>query len=330
MKLVKLYYPFVYIISLSIIACEPSVMKSPVIIADTTATAPWQAPDTNTIPNDAYGAQVKYGRDLILNTAYYIGPEGTKGNYLGNKMNCTNCHLKAGTQPYGLNYFSAHARYPQYRGREDKILTLADRINNCIERPHNGKPLPPNSNELLAMECYIKWLGQNVPTNTRVIGDDGIDIAFMDRPASVENGATIYKKECASCHGIDGEGKMKFNNVSYEYPPLWGKYAYQPGSSMHRVLKAARFIKANMPYGTTWDKPKLSDEDAIDVAAFINDNSHQRPITKRLINYPNIKTKPIDYDQAPYEDNFTATQHKFGPFQPIVNYHKEHNLPIIF
>src|SRR6185369_4847629 len=87
------------------------------------------APDTSTLKDDDWGKMVKYGAKLVKNTAYYLGPEGTVGKYLGNKMNCTNCHLNAGTRPYGFNFFSAHARYPQYRGRENRILSLGERIN---------------------------------------------------------------------------------------------------------------------------------------------------------------------------------------------------------
>src|SRR5690242_4214571 len=54
--------------------------------------------DTTKIPGGPYGEAVRYGRQLILNTAYYIGPNGVNGRYLGNKMNCTNCHQEAGTK----------------------------------------------------------------------------------------------------------------------------------------------------------------------------------------------------------------------------------------
>lgn len=74
----------------------------------------WTPPDTSTIPHDEFGEMVRYGRELIVNTAYYIGPEGKAGKFLGNKMNCTNCHLDAGTKPYAFNFYSTHARYPQY------------------------------------------------------------------------------------------------------------------------------------------------------------------------------------------------------------------------
>src|ERR1700741_4490443 len=153
----------------------------------------WTVPDTSEIPHDEFGELVRYGRDLIVNTAYYIGPEGKVGKYLGNKMNCINCHLDAGTKPYAFNYYSTHARYPQYRARENKILSLADRVNNCIERPHNGKHLPLDSKEMLAIVSYMKWLGQNVPVNGHVNGDGPLKVDFPDRAADPKKGEEVYK-----------------------------------------------------------------------------------------------------------------------------------------
>jgi thiosulfate dehydrogenase len=289
-------------------------------------------PDTSTIPDDDFGKMVRYGRDLIVNTAYYIGPDGVAGKYLGNKMNCTNCHLDAGTRPYGLNYFSSHARYPQYRGRENEILTLEQRINNCVERPHNGKPLPLDSKEIVAMACYMKWLSTNVPVGHRVKGDDGMELKYPERAADPVKGAAIYVQHCASCHGAEGQGQMDPYNKTYVYPPLWGMDSYEAGSSMHRVLKMARFVKANMPnLKSSWQKPFLTDLEAIDVSAFVNDDRiHKRPVKPGKAGYPNIRNKAIDYDHGPYEDPFTEDQHKFGPYQPIIDYHKEHGLPVVF
>lgn len=284
----------------------------------------WRTPDTNEIPTNEFGDLVRYGKDLVYNTAYYIGPEGKAGKYLGNKMNCTNCHLDGGTKPYGFNFFSTHARYPQYRARENKVLTLADRINNCIERPHNGKHLPLNSKEIIAIQCYMKWLSTNVPVNAHVEGDGPVKVKYPERAADPIKGELVYKRECASCHGENGEGKMRLNNVCYENPPLWGEKSYQAGSSVHRVLKLGLFIYANMPNKlTNYEKPKLSIEEAFDVSAFINDdNLHKRPLPITENDYPNTKTKPIDYGKGPYPDSFPQIQHKFGPYQPIVDYYK--------
>jgi len=284
----------------------------------------WKVPDTNDIPDNEFGELVRYGRQLIVNTAYYIGPEGKVGKYLGNKMNCTNCHLEAGTKPYAFNFFSTHARYPQYRARENKVLNLGARINNCIERPHIGKHLPLDSKEIIAIQCYMKWLCEKVPVNGHVKGDGPLKVKYPDRAADPIKGEVIYKRDCAVCHGANGEGKMRLDNVCYENPPLWGDKAYQAGSSVHRVLKLGVFIYANMPNKiASYDKPKLTIEEAFDVSAFINDDaihSRPQPITKN--DYPNIKTKPNDYGTGPFQDSFPVSQHKFGPYQPIIDYYK--------
>ncbi len=317
-----------------ILACNnsaPSLKDDSNVIKDTSMFIP---PDTNTIPHDQFGEMVRYGRELIVNTAYYIGPNGIAGKYLGNKMNCRNCHLDAGTRPFGSNFLSTHGRYPQYRGRENRVLNLGERINNCVERPHNGKPLPLDSKEINAMECYMRWLSANVPVGQHINGDEYIEIEYPDRAADIQKGAVIYAAECAVCHGKDGEGKWTPDSATYTFPPLWGPKSYQNGSSPSRVVKLARFIKANMPdKKATWRKPYLTDEQSIDVAAFINDGRiHPRPQKKdkTIPDYPDIKMKAIDYESGPYIDTFSEMQHKFGPYKPIIDYRKAHNLPVIF
>ncbi|HVW58592.1 MAG TPA: c-type cytochrome [Puia sp.] len=286
-------------------------------------------PDTSLIPNDVFGEEVRYGRQLLLNTAYYIGPDGTKGHYLGNKMSCTNCHQDAGVKPYSFNLLASHDNYPQYRAREGKILTLAERINNCVMRPHNGKPLPLDSREMVAILSYLKWINSFAPKGEGFEGEKNMSIQFPAEAASPERGKEVFTQLCATCHGNDGHGQLNSEGTAFIYPPLWGSQAYQPGSSMHRIIKMARWLKANMPYNkVTMGKPFLTDQQALDVAAFINDDEiHDRPNPKSF-DYPDAVTKPIDYDRGPFSDSFPAIQHKFGPYQPIVEYRKMMRLPV--
>jgi thiosulfate dehydrogenase len=173
-----------------------------------------------------------------------------------------------------------------------------------------------------------------VPVGQHVKGDESMELDYPTRPADRVKGAAIYVQHCSSCHGANGQGQMRPDSVAYLYPPLWGKDAYQKGSSPHRVLKDARFIKANMPDKLSfWYKPFLTDEQCIDVAAFINDDSiHPRPEkrNKTVLDYPDIKVKPIDYGTGPYLDTFSELQHKYGPYKPIIDYHKAHDLPVVF
>jgi thiosulfate dehydrogenase len=287
--------------------------------------------DLSAIPKGKFGDEVRYGRELMLHTAYLIGPDGIKGKYLGNKMNCTNCHQDAGTKAFSFNLMLSHEQYPQYRPREGKVLTLAERINNCIERPHNGKPLPLDGREMVALLSYLKWISSFVPQNKVFKGAKNLEISFPKRAASSERGSELFQLHCQRCHGTEGEGKLQVNNITYVYPPLWGEKAYQPGSSMHRIIKQAQWLKANMPFDkATWDRPFLSDEEALDIAAFVNDdNIHRRPSVKNF-DYPHPEEKAIDYDRGPFIDHFTATQHKLGPYQPIITFWKNNGMNPIY
>jgi thiosulfate dehydrogenase len=342
---IKALAVLVAVVAMGVWSCKDTGTKGKEEFVVSKDSAVYVPPDTGTIPHDQFGDMVRYGRDLIVNTAHYIGPEGIVGKYTFNKMSCANCHADAGTRPFGFNFFSSHARYPQYRGRENMVLDMEQRINNCVERPGNGKPIPLGSKEIVAMECYMKWLSTNVPVGGRVKGDEMPEIDFPERAADIQKGAAIFVSECMVCHGKDGEGmwgidsskglaNLKVDSSRYLYPPLWGPFSYQNGSSPSRVIKLARFIKANMPSKkATWRKPYLTDEQCIDVAAFINDGRiHPRPQKKdkSVPDYPDTKMKAIDYEAGPYIDTFSALQHKFGPYKPIIEYHKKNGLPVIF
>ena len=77
-----------------------------------------------------------------------------------------------------------------------------------------------------------------------------------------------------------------------------------------------------MPFGTSYKKPYLSNEQAWDVAAYIN--SRPRPAFKELQkDWPDISGKSVDYPFGPYIDSFSESQHKYGPFNPIVSADKK-------
>jgi thiosulfate dehydrogenase len=55
------------------------------------------------VGDDPFGALVKYGRSLLIDTANVIGPSvrDLAKRFSGNNLACQNCHLQAGTQPGG-------------------------------------------------------------------------------------------------------------------------------------------------------------------------------------------------------------------------------------
>lgn len=273
---------------------------------------------------DSAGELVKYGRELMNNTAYYIGPQGISGNYTGTGTSCSNCHQLAGTKPFAFDLVTANSRYPQYRAREDKVLSLAERINNCVTRPLNGKPIPEGTKEMMAFLAYLKWLDTYAAQENKEMWGKSLPVQFPGRAADTIKGAVIYTTRCSRCHGAEGQGRFNADSVAYLYPPLWGDHAYQAGSSMYRVIKMSGWLKANMPYDSArYDKPVLSDEEAFDVAAYVNSRPRPHPSS---FDYPRPDKKPIDHDRGPYIDSFPALQHKYGPYQPIIDYWKNKGL----
>jgi thiosulfate dehydrogenase len=86
---------------------------------------------------------------------------------------------------------------------------------------------------------------------------------------------------------------------------------------MARGMLAAGFIKGNMPSGVTHASMVLTDEQAFDVAAYIN--SQPRPEKPNLeADFPARKNKPVDSAFPPYTPGFSAEQHKYGPWKPII------------
>jgi thiosulfate dehydrogenase len=262
---------------------------------------------------------IKYGRDLIANTALYLGPKG-KIAQLSNGMNCQNCHLDAGSKIWGNNYGAVASTYPKFRERSGSKESIVKRVNDCIERSLNGKSLDSASHEMQAMVAYIKFLGQFVAKDSIPEGAGIWKLKFMKRAADPTKGAIAFEQKCVSCHGKNGEGIKNPDGISYTYPPLWGGHSYNTGAGLFRLSRFAGYIKTNMPLGATYDKPQLTDEEAWDIAAYVN--SQPRPSKDLSKDWPKISGKPVDHPFGLYADAFTEEQHKFGPFKPIDDYKK--------
>ncbi len=272
------------------------------------------APDTALIPRTAAGRQVRYGRELIAHTAQYLGPQGSVA-HLTNGMNCQNCHLQAGTQGFANNYLAVAATYPKLRARSGQVEGIEKRVNDCVERSLNGRAMPDSSREMRAVVAYINWLGQGIPKGKKVYGTGLVKLAYLGRATDPVVGKAVFASKCQSCHGPAGQGQPLADGRGYQYPPLWGPHSYNDGAGLFRVSSLARYVKAAMPYGATFDHPQLTNEQAWDVAAFVN--SQPRPHLPASHDWPDIRKKPVDHPFGPYADAFSVQQHKYGPWQAI-------------
>jgi thiosulfate dehydrogenase len=171
-----------------------------------------------------------------------------------------------------------------------------------------------------AMKAYILWLGKDMPKGKKAKGAGIKDLPYLKRAADPVAGKNVYAQKCQSCHKKNGDGLFTTEHKSYQYPPLWGAHSYNSGAGLFRLSRLAGYVKYNMPLGSSYDAPELSDEEAWDVAAYIN--SQPRPSIDLSKDWPKIEGKPADHPFGPYADTFSAAQHKYGPFGPIAEYKK--------
>lgn len=299
------------------IGSKKSLDSSHVFVApDTNFNHVWVAPsDWRMTYLDARERDlVHYGRELIAHTSEYLGPKGSVLQ-MSNGMNCQNCHLNAGTQPWGNNYFAVQSTYPKFRARSGTLENQIKRVNDCFQRSLNGKALDSTGREMHAILAYIKWLGNDVAKDKIPRGSGIFKLKGMKRACDPAKGLEVYVAKCQSCHQADGGGLLASNGKSYTFPPLWGKNSYNHGAGLFRISNFAGYVKYNMPQGTTYEKPVLTDEEAWDVAAYVN--SMPRPSKDLTTDWPKIAKKPFDHPFGPYIDPFSEQQHKFGPYKPI-------------
>lgn len=250
-------------------ACR--VETAPPREAEPAPAAPVAAPsalDTAAIPDGPVGLAVRRGLAILEATADSLP------DHVGNDLRCTSCHLDRGTRPNAMPWTGVYARFPQYNARAARVFRVEERINGCLERSMNGRPLPHESAEMRDMVAYFAWLSRDVPVGGTVPGQG------LPKPDALAGdtvaGAAIWLRECARCHAPDGAGTVLG-------PPVWGERSFNIGAGMARFRTAAGFIRHNMPF----DRPgTLTESEALDVAAYVV--SRPRPdFARKADDWPN-------------------------------------------
>jgi thiosulfate dehydrogenase len=228
-------------------------------------------PPESNIPDNAFGLMVKRGIALFIDTPGEAKP------YAHDGLSCANCHLDRGRRAGATPMWAAWVRYPQFRSKNERVNTIALRIQGCFRFSMNGAPPPDDSEIMTALQSYLFWLAQGAPTGVRLRGAGYPTLLPPSEAPSIARGAAVFAADCAACHGGDGQGRRAEGMARYQFPPLWGSNSFNWGAGMESVETAARFIKANMPWGLS---DALSDQQAWDVAMFMD--SHERPQDPRF------------------------------------------------
>ncbi|MGB3018493.1 MAG: c-type cytochrome [Ignavibacteria bacterium] len=273
----------------------------------------WKYPDMSQVPKTPAGDMIKFGKELISHTNVHIGPyaENPARRFAGNNLVCSNCHIDAGTRPNTLGFVGTYLLYPAYSGRVDTIISIRQRINECMVRSMNGRPLPFESYEMNCLVAYYQWISIDVIPQVGEKYDALKKLKFMDRAADPNLGRAVYNRKCNTCHAENGAGAYLSGEMEkgFDIPSVWGIDSYNIGAGMYSLITAAEFVKQKMPYYNA----NLTDEESWDVAAYLVSKPH--PFMAGLEkDFPDLNEKPIDCPYPPYADSLSVDRHKYGPF----------------
>jgi len=124
----------------------------------------FQPPQEKDLPSNAYGELVQQGRAIFVDTQKHAA------EYVGNGMNCTNCHLDQGRKANSAPLWGAYPMYPAYRKKNDKVNSYAERVQGCFQFSMNGTPPAADSHVINALTAYSYWLSTGAPTGQELPG----------------------------------------------------------------------------------------------------------------------------------------------------------------
>ena len=219
------------------------------------------------------GGVIAYGYELVARTYGAIGPEvaDPARRFAGNNLACQNCHLDVGTNRSGLPLVGVYKIYPRFLERDQRVVSLTDRLNECMTRSMNGRKLPDDSPEVTALLAYLRFIGD--PPAIAMLPADAAPLA-----PDAGRGAEVFATICAACHQADGLGKRvgsANDGRGYVFPPLWGPDSFNDAAGMDEYRNIVGFVRRNMPRGVDPRHPQLTLQQEWDVAAFVR--SKPRP-----------------------------------------------------
>ena len=288
----------------------------------------WREPSEARIPQGPEGDLIRDGIDLLRNTSRRVGklaPDaGKRMNW--NSLNCVNCHQPGpsglpGTKRYTLPLVNAVNDYPKFDIKSGKVISLEQRAIGMFGA--GAVAINADTPEFKAIMAYLRWLARDSRPGEAMEGAGLLPLPAVARAADPTRGRALYAAKCRACHGADATGQRHpdfANGGGYLFPPLAGDDTYDNAGHMFAVPLLARYIAASMPFGASYDKPQLTPEEALDIAAYVNDDATpRRQNANRPKLYPDTALRPQGYA---IPEHFTGEPQAYlraknGPFRNV-------------
>lgn len=235
-------------------------------------------------------------------TSATLGPGGntkypdTGEPYVTTDTACSSCHFTGGHVPFGSPVYQSPSKYrpdPEtglgpyfrplgyHRDLEDSVIDCFRNCMNADRAPAKDDPV------MVALVEYIQWVADGVVDPamredwTQLPPEAGPNLPTIPGVSSMraapDRGAVLYAANCADCHDEDGPGAGEFRigDIRPRIPALWGiRDGYSRGAAFYRTPVLAAYVQKHMPYD---DPETLGDQNALDIAAYINAPDKLRP-----------------------------------------------------
>lgn len=203
------------------------------------------------------------------------------------RMNCTSCHLNGGTKEYAAHMADAAVNYPMVYSSQNIVYTNRMRIARCYAHSINEILYGSNSEHYKLIGLYIAWVGEK----------NGLPVGTMRASRGIHNirgtavqhasnmaGQKAYVEKCQQCHGPAGYGTDKYDNDPFLHPPpINGSATFVRTATLSYPERFASFIQNNMPPGATHEHPLITEQEALDIAEFIQAQTRpSSPATNNL------------------------------------------------
>ena len=231
-------------------------------------------------PTGPAATHVVMGCNLMVNPMKYV--RGPISQMTKTQMTCESCHREQGDLANAASIGHGAVVLPHMMTSMSQPIRFDRRILMCFARSLGSFDLGLDATEILDINFYANWLAQKAQLPIGQIPPGrGIPLLYdtLGKGQSFLAGEQVYREYCESCHGFAGNGGGILVD-GREPPPIAGPNSFTRAASTSEPFRMAGFIYANMPLGATLENPILTQQQALDVAAYLSQLGRPSDFTK--------------------------------------------------